>query len=170
MWKFLGPGVVPGPQQCPEPLHWQHRILINLLSHQGTPWTLPSKPCCRSSSCGAMESPVSLGHWDAGSIPSLAQWVKDLALSSSSNYGSDLIPALGIPYATRWPKKKKQKKHAAAQWHYAHSHCATIPTIHTALSSCKPESLYRLPANSPSLSLSPWHPLSYFLSLGIWLH
>lgn len=35
----------------------------------------------RNFHCGATGSAVSLEHWNAGSIPSLAQCVKDLALS-----------------------------------------------------------------------------------------
>ena len=34
----------------------------------------------RSSRCGTTGLAASLRHWDAGSIPSQAQWVKDLAL------------------------------------------------------------------------------------------
>ena len=47
---------------------------------------------------------------DTGLIPGLAQWIKDLALPQLQHGSSDLTPDLGIPYATRWTKKKKKKK------------------------------------------------------------
>ena len=40
------------------------------------------------------------------SIPSPAQWFKDLALPLHRS--QDLIPALGISYVMRWPEKKKK--------------------------------------------------------------
>ena len=55
--------------------------------------------------------------WDAGLVPSPAQWVKDpelLQLSCGLRYysGSHLIPDLGAPYATGQQKKKKKKEKA----------------------------------------------------------
>ena len=50
--------------------------------------------------------------WDAGLMPGQARWVKDLTLLSCTvghNCASDLIPGLGTPYASGWPKKKKGK-------------------------------------------------------------
>ena len=54
-----------------------------------------------------MGSAASLKHQDAGSIPSLAQWVKGSRVGRSS--GSDPVLGLGTPYATEQPKKKKKK-------------------------------------------------------------
>ena len=51
---------------------------------------------------------MSLEHWDAGSIPHIAQWVKDLALGR--NCGLDLILGPEIPYASGQPKKEKERK------------------------------------------------------------
>ena len=49
-------------------------------------------------------------HWDAGSIPSPVQWVKDWHCHSclGCNCGSDQIPGPGTPYATRQLKMKKK--------------------------------------------------------------
>ena len=58
---------------------------------------------------------AALQHWDTGSIPSLARWVKDPALLQrhiGCNCGSDLIPGLGTPCAVGQPKKKKIKRSA----------------------------------------------------------
>ena len=61
-----------------------------------------------------MGSVESWEGWDAGSIPSLAQRVKDpvlpqLWLTLKLQLGSDLIPDPGTPYALDWPKRKKIK-------------------------------------------------------------
>ena len=65
-------------------------------------------PQPKSSCCGAKGSAASLQHQDTGSIPRWAEWVKDTGIGQ--NCGSDLIPGLGMPYASEWPKKKKKKK------------------------------------------------------------
>ena len=44
-------------------------------------WAWPRKS--QSSHCGAMGLVASWEHWDIGSIPGLAQWIKNLALQSS---------------------------------------------------------------------------------------
>ena len=46
--------------------------------------------------------------WDTGSIPGLAQRVKD-PVSQQLRLRSDRIPGRGTPYATGWPKKRKKK-------------------------------------------------------------
>ena len=42
--------------------------------------------------------------------PQPSTWVKDPVLSGLSNCGSDLIPGLGTPYASEWPKKRKKER------------------------------------------------------------
>ena len=69
---------------------------------------------------------------DVGSIPGLAQWVKDLAchelwcrLSSGCGYSSDLIPSLGTskchgcgPKKEKKEKKKKKKINEISRWFF----------------------------------------------------
>ena len=62
-----------------------------------------------SSHCGTTGSVVSWECWDTGSIPGLAQRVKD-PVSQQLRLRSDRIPGRGTPYATGWPKKRKKKK------------------------------------------------------------
>ena len=49
---------------------------------------------------------ASLQHQDAGSIPSLAKWVKGSG-AAAVYCDSDLIPGPGNPYAAGQPGKKK---------------------------------------------------------------
>ena len=56
---------------------------------------------------------MSLQHQDAGSIPSLAQWVKGSSIAAAARAGT--------PYAVGWPKKEKEKRQKpgvpiVAQW------------------------------------------------------
>jgi len=54
--------------------------------------------------------------------PHPAQWVKDWHCRSCDlghNYGSDLMPGLGTPYAVGRPKKKKNKSNKSLDWESA---------------------------------------------------
>ena len=72
IWKFLGPGIEPAPQQLPEPLQWQ-RWILTLLLHEKT--LILGVPFVAQ-----WVTNLSSIHEDADSIPGLAQWVKDLEL------------------------------------------------------------------------------------------
>ena len=61
---------------------------------------------CWSSCFGTVGSLASLECWDAGSVPGLAQWVKDLATGCRSNL--DLTLDLGTPYVLGRSQKKKK--------------------------------------------------------------
>ena len=72
----------------------------------------------RSSHCGTMEQTASWERWDIGSIPSLAQWVKNLALQQLQLKFQSLLrlqlqcqssPGLITLYAAGWPKKEEKK-------------------------------------------------------------
>ena len=81
----------------------------------------PLKATCRSSHCGAMRSEASWERWDAGSIPSSAQWVKDLALPwlwlrSQLWLNSDPWPGNSI---CSWAAKKENKKRAFKGYYIA---------------------------------------------------
>ena len=54
--------------------------------------------------CGTLALEVSLQWQDAGSVPGLAQWVKDFMLlcGVGHNCGSDLIPDPQTPYVVGW--------------------------------------------------------------------
>lgn len=59
---------------------------------------------------GLLEFP--LEAWGKGSIPAPSTWVKDQALLQlrlRCNCGLDLIPALGTPYTSGQPKKKRKE-------------------------------------------------------------
>ena len=61
--------------------------------------------CCH---CGAMGLAAAWECWDVGLIPSLAQWIQ-CCCSLVCGCSSDVIPGLGIPYASGWPKQNKTK-------------------------------------------------------------
>ena len=51
---------------------------------------------------------VSGEFWDAGLIPCPAQWIWHQGVGC--NYGSDLIPGPGTPYAARQKKRKERRE------------------------------------------------------------
>ena len=78
----------------------------------------------RSSHCGTMGSAASWKHWDAGSLPGLAQGLR-IRCCCRCGLGHtcslDLIPGPGTPHATGQPKKEKEKekeKSYCLPWHY----------------------------------------------------
>ena len=60
---------------------------------------------------GTAEMNPTRNHEVVGSIPGLAQWIKDHGVAVSCDVGCrhslDLIPGLGTPYAVGWPEKKQ---------------------------------------------------------------
>ena len=79
------------------------------IGSKASPWSFCS---------GAMGSEASWERWDSGSIPTLAQWVKDLVLSqlqlrSQLQLGSDPWPRHSI---CPGEGEKKKKASAAASW------------------------------------------------------
>ena len=66
--------------------------------------------------------------WDPGWIPSLAQWVKDLALQNSCgldcNCGLDMIPGL---IGSLMGQTKKGKKRASLPVPHVSSHAVALP-------------------------------------------
>ena len=60
------------------PCHLSLGALICKVEHDNIDLKFTLKMTCRSSHRGATGSAVSWEDWDAGLIPSLAQWVKDL--------------------------------------------------------------------------------------------
>ena len=60
---------------------------------------------------GTTGSVASWEHWDMGSSPSPAWWIwHGLSYGLGREFGSNLIPGPGTPYAPGQPKMKKKKK------------------------------------------------------------
>lgn len=64
-------------------------------------------------------------HWDMGSIPSQAQWVRDQALPQLQlrwDYDSNLIPGPGAPHRPPKMTKKKKKRTQTPELYPFHHH------------------------------------------------
>ena len=64
----------------PQDVSTQNTKHFSIHSNSCLPRNLGQKSCLGSSYCGATGLVASLQHWDAGSTPSPAQWVKDPVL------------------------------------------------------------------------------------------
>ena len=67
-------------------------------------------------------SVASWKRWDAGSVPGLAQWVKDRCSCPCGlgiNCDLNLIPGPGAPYAAEWQKKMLTSGRLSCSWNPA---------------------------------------------------
>ena len=65
---------------CPTNKYIRFRAIQNGRGQNTVNQVYFNKNFCRSSHCGALEMNLTRNHEVLGSIPGLAQWVKDLAL------------------------------------------------------------------------------------------